>query len=910
MRVGHISPEHPIMSLDSFLHFISSPETQTNADSDLAFAEVSPEGKISSINPFGRLAWGWRVGTKLNADILMALEGVEGDDPIELPLMMGGLHLRGLLRRDDEGWFIIGYESGAKVSSREQHTFRTFMDQIPQPALCFNTSGLARYVNESAARELDDEVENLIGQPVLAQLINAEDRWKLADLIELAAKDGSSHASVRFGRSSQIGILHVVHSVEGEFQAVILPVTEKDNFVDGSYIQESFYQSFLEQGPIGVLYLDAAGSVTFENHYFRTLVGAGPHASWLGMELKDIVALPSAAAEELTAVCTTGNASTLMTDLIDPVHGSASHYVQIHASAIRHLDGNIIGVALLIEDRTEVVAQQEELDFISRSDQLELALRELATTNPDPSTFRDQAVVILGSASGADRTSLLALSIGKDRLVQISSWERGSDTTSPESISRDKLAEIEARDEGCFVRAAAGDHAIVCNRYDAGICWIDPVRDNGKFAGYLVFAWNNEDSEATWATSTRLNDWARLFESLYSWIQLGARYRTTVASIDDALFGFSFLPDDGRRYHFATDQFEMLTGYRSEELLDDGDLKVDWVSDVVHGEDAALVRVHNKTLLQGNESRVTYRIHHRDGSIRWLREHATPRTDSTGMTAVNGIISDVSEQKVAELVLLQAKREAEASDRSKTAFIATLSHEIRTPLGAVSGYAQLLQKELEEFEEELPGDLPDQVHEFVSAISERSHKLLNLVHDLFELSNLEMGKASIEQSSIELGSIVRAAVEKARPGIERKGLSLELSVHDSDLNVTGEAKRLSQVFDNLLSNAAKFTESGSIHVDMRRIGGEIRVEVIDTGIGISVDYQEQLFDSFSQEEDWRNRRFEGTGLGLSLVRQLLGLMGGSIEVESEKGSGSTFRVILPMLTHDLRPDAARYPSRI
>ena len=174
------------MSLDSFLHFISSPETQTNADSDLAFAEVSPEGKISSINPFGRLAWLARVGTNLKADLLMALECVGGDDPIELPLTIGGLHMRGLLRRDHEGWFIIGYESGAKVSSREQHTFRALMDQIPQPALCFNTSGLARYVNKAAARELDEEAENLIGRPVLAELIDAEDRWKLADLIAVS----------------------------------------------------------------------------------------------------------------------------------------------------------------------------------------------------------------------------------------------------------------------------------------------------------------------------------------------------------------------------------------------------------------------------------------------------------------------------------------------------------------------------------------------------------------------------------------------------------------------------------------------------------------------------------------------------------------------------------------------------
>ena len=128
--------------------------------------------------------------------------------------------------------------------------------------------------------------------------------------------------------------------------------------------------------------------------------------------------------------------------------------------------------------------------------------------------------------------------------------------------------------------------------------------------------------------------------------------------------------------------------------MEDSSRGVNWMESVIHVDDSPLVRAHNKTLMEGHESRVVYRICHRDGSTRWLREHATPRRDATGMTAVNGIISDVSEQKAAELVLLQAKKEAEASDRGKTAFIATMSHEIRTPLGAVNGFRSSCRKSL------------------------------------------------------------------------------------------------------------------------------------------------------------------------------------------------------------------------
>jgi PAS domain S-box-containing protein len=898
------------MSLDALLHFISSSPAPDQHDPELAFAEVAPNGSVTSINPFGRLSWGWRVGSVLPQDLIIALDSVNQDDPVELPLTLGGLYLKGLAKREGEGWFVIGYEPEDTGGKRDQFSFRGLMDRLPQPAVSLNVAGLSHYVNEATAKEFGSTPDQLLGRPILSEIIHPEDRWKIAELMELAAKDGSSHASVRFGRQSKIGVLHLVQSFGEEFQAVILPMDEEEDLINGSYVQESIYQSFLEQGPIGVLYLDTDGRVTFENHYFRGLVGEDPDSSWLGLTLYEVGHLTSESASKILASTRHRTAQKLQIDLVDPATRKTHKHIQVHAAGILHPDGSLIGSTLLVEDRTEWVRQQKELDRLERSEKIRSGLRELATTSPQPGTFRDASIQLMGDAVSAQRSSLLGLSVSKDRLVEVAGWSSSETFQAPESIDREELTYFENMPVGQFLHQSDIEGFGICDRFESSTCWLSPVHDNGQFAGFLFFGWRNEAQIPDFCDVSFIHDMVTLFESLYSWIQLGARYRTTVASIDDALFGFSFFKDGSRKYHFATNQFETLTGYSPSRIMDDGEDSLDWALHIVHEDDLSILRTHNLTLLEGHESRVTYRIHHHDGSIRWLREHATPRRDSTGMTAVNGIISDVSEQKAAELVLLQAKREAEASDRSKTAFIATLSHEIRTPLGAVHGFTQLLEKEMEEFEEELSSDLPDQIREFMTAISERSQQLLALVDDLFELSNIEMGKVAIQETAVALPAVVRAAAEKARSGAERKGLELHVSIHENDIRIFGESRRLTQVVDNLLSNAVKFTEEGSIHVGVSTRGDRAVIEVEDTGVGISPDYVDRLFEAFSQEEDWRNRKYQGTGLGLALANRLVDMMHGNIEVESEKGKGSTFRVSFPMVTPRLDAVSARSFERI
>lgn len=879
------------MSLDSLLHFISSSGSGRHEESDLAFAEVDSTGRITSINPFGRLAWGWRTGTVLDGDLRFALDGLTSDVPEELPILAGGLYLRGMRFGDREGWFLIGYEPEQATQAGQQVSFRSLMDRIPMPACTFNTHGLARYVNEAAAAALGGSAPSLTGQPVLAELIHPEDRWKLAEVVELAAGEGSSHTSVRFGSAGQSGILHVVQSVPDEFHAIILPLSADHGSPDACVVPETFYQTFLEQGPVGIVYLDAQGRVTFENHHFRSLVGSDPSDSWLGFPLSAVRILDGAVSGQIVASLEKGEAWTGPATLRDHEEGPARRHLHIHASPIHHPDGPRIGAALMIEDRTDLENGRSALEHYERTELIKSSLRSLSVDHPEPIRFRERATALISEAFSVDAALLLGLSMAKERLVMVSQWAASGQPIDPVSIPRAQMVTGEHQPFGRFIRGTETTGLMLDSEADV---WLDPIHDNEQFAGYFALIWNKGSRDAEWATEAKLNEVIRLFESLYSSIQMAARYRTTVAAIDDSLFGFSFTSTGGRQYHFITDQIEILTGHHGSEITGVSHSSIDWMQDVVHPEDAPRVRAHHRTLQDGHESRITYRVRHQDGTIRWLREHATPRTDATGMIAINGILTDVSEQKAAEVVLLQAKKEAEASDRSKTAFIATMSHEIRTPLGAVNGFSQLLEKELDEFEEELPYDLPEQVREFVTAISERSRKLQSLVEDLFELSNVEMGKASLRMQTTDVLPLVRNVVSTHRSAIEEKGLDVRVTLPETDCPARIDARRLTQVLDNLVSNAVKFTDRGRISVAVECKATELRLIVEDTGIGISEDYMEHIFNPFSQEEDWKNRRFEGTGLGLALVKRLVELMGGGIECESRKGFGSRFAVVFSL----------------
>ncbi|MET0626025.1 MAG: PAS domain-containing protein [Pyrinomonadaceae bacterium] len=282
-----------------------------------------------------------------------------------------------------------------------------------------------------------------------------------------------------------------------------------------------------------------------------------------------------------------------------------------------------------------------------------------------------------------------------------------------------------------------------------------------------------------------------------------------------------------------------------------------------------------------------------DGSTTWLSTTKVPVFDEAGrVTGIVGISRDITERKRAEESRLElareqaARAEAEAANRLKDEFLATLSHELRTPLTAILGWASMLADGY--VAEEMRADA-------LGVIYRNAKSQAQLIDDLLDVSRIITGKLRLDTRPVELAAVVEAAVAVVRPAASAKGVQLRAVFGPGVAAVSGDSDRLQQVVCNLLSNAVKFTpDGGSVQVRLGRTGAHVEVEVSDTGQGIAAEFLPHIFDRFRQADMGTTRRHGGLGLGLSIVRHLVELHGGTVEAESAgEGLGTTFRVTLP-----------------
>ncbi len=350
-------------------------------------------------------------------------------------------------------------------------------------------------------------------------------------------------------------------------------------------------------------------------------------------------------------------------------------------------------------------------------------------------------------------------------------------------------------------------------------------------------------------------------------------------SVLENIHSVVYAKDLDDRYTYMNNEWEQVMGHTRQEAVGKSDLEL------FPEFYARQYQKNDMDIMRSRKVRTVEEYYQDESGQKYtFLSTKVPMTHKEKIVGLCGISTDITQRKEMEEELIIAKAAAEEAARSKSDFLANMSHEIRTPMNAIMGMAYLLQKT----------ELTAKQKDYIDKIHRSSQHLLGIINDILDFSKIEAGKLGIENIDFRLDAVLDNLSVLIGEKCTSKGLELIFDVDSKVSNyLCGDSLRIGQILVNYTNNAVKFTEQGEIIVRIRKLSEEdgyqiIRFEVQDTGIGLTEQQQEKLFQSFQQADTSTTRKYGGTGLGLAISKRLATLMGGEVGVESEYGRGSTF----------------------
>lgn len=437
------------------------------------------------------------------------------------------------------------------------------------------------------------------------------------------------------------------------------------------------------------------------------------------------------------------------------------------------------------------------------------------------------------------------------------------------------------------------------NNVDVVSIILFPIFVRNKFYGFLGF--DDTQNERDWS-----EDEVNILQTLASNISSSIERITNETAIYESEEKFRLLAnnipgtvylsnyDENNTKIYINDEIEKLTGHPKSEFLNN---HLSFI-DLIHPEDKVSTIAAQKNAIDSKiPIHLTYRIIHKDNRTVWVEEFGDTIYKDGKIAFLEGIFIDITERKQTETVV-QEKELAEAANKAKSEFLANMSHEIRTPLNGIIGFTDLLMKT----------NLGVTQHKYMTTISQSAHSLLDIINDILDFSKIEAGKLDLYIEKYDINEMLAQVIDLILYESNQKNLKLELNIAaDMPKYFWLDSVRLKQILINLLANAVKFTERGAIKLEVSVIekiddfNATIRFAVIDTGIGILEENKKKIFKAFSQEDSSTTRKFGGTGLGLTISNQLLGLMNSRLQLESTIDLGSTFYFDLTLKTSTEAP---------